>query len=289
MRRLIVGMAMMAMVSMPVSAWAGDREIAEQIIAKLKTHRDSGALKDFKVDLKVNNGTVALTGSVASQAQRQLVLNATKDIDGIRNVLDQMQFPSGTAAADKPVEQKNVEFVAPRLVKAKPAVEAVAEKPAAARMPKPTIINPTPKLIADKTDGVVKPAGEVVVPEAVRPQSDKPATQLATAIEPLEGKEQPAPKQPQQTIVKTMPMLIVIPDNIPSSTDVARSIQRRQRSGTEHGDHSGPDQCEKRWSVAWLRNGTSPPTAVTSSCKVAPLPNSRKRLCWRSCKVYLVL
>lgn len=30
--------------------------IAEQIIMRLKGHRDSGALKDFKLDMKVNQG-----------------------------------------------------------------------------------------------------------------------------------------------------------------------------------------------------------------------------------------
>lgn len=97
MRQLIVGMAMMAMVSVQMIAWAGDREIAEQIIAKLKTHRDSGALKDFKVDLNVNEGVVALTGSVASVAQRQLVLDATKSVDGINDVVDQIKIPATKA------------------------------------------------------------------------------------------------------------------------------------------------------------------------------------------------
>ncbi|QDS86980.1 periplasmic protein [Rosistilla ulvae] len=184
MRRLFVGMAMMATMSMPLSAWSGDREIAEQIIAKLKTHRDSGALKDFKVDLKVNDGVVAFDGSVASLTQRDLVLDATKSIEGIKDIVDGMKLPATTA---------------PTLVMAKPAVKSVPEATAVSSIKKPE-----PVLIVDATPaGVVKPAGKVVVPEAITRPTKGPVTQLATTIAPVQiapvSNNEPIVSVPQPT------------------------------------------------------------------------------------------
>ncbi|QDV10884.1 periplasmic protein [Rosistilla oblonga] len=188
MRRLFVGMAMMATMSMPLSAWSGDREIAEQIIAKLKTHRDSGALKDFKVDLKVNDGVVAFNGSVASATQRKLVLDATKSVDGIKDIVDGMQLPAANASKAAPSS-------APTLVKTKPAVKAVPSSKGVSsiKMPQPVMIvdaNATGvvKPAADiKALGLVKPTGQVIAPEAMVQPVAGPVTQLASSVEPIEA------------------------------------------------------------------------------------------------------
>ena len=51
MRRKYFGLAIAAIATFgPMQAWGGDREIAEQIIKRLKSNRDSGALKDFTLD-----------------------------------------------------------------------------------------------------------------------------------------------------------------------------------------------------------------------------------------------
>lgn len=181
MRRLFVGMAMMATMSMPLCAWSGDREIAEQIIAKLKTHRDSGALKDFKVDLKVNDGVVAFNGSVASLTQRDLVLNATKSVDGIKDIVDDMKLPAAAA---------------PTLVKAKPVVQAVPSDSTRPTIEKPqptmivdaaprTVVKPAADIQPSPVAGIVKPASGVVVPEAIAQPTAGPVTQLASSVEPI--------------------------------------------------------------------------------------------------------
>ena len=75
MRRKYFGLAIAAIATFgPMQAWGGDREIAEQIIKRLKSNRDSGALKDFTLDMKVDKGVVIFRGSVVKDAQKQLVL-----------------------------------------------------------------------------------------------------------------------------------------------------------------------------------------------------------------------
>jgi hypothetical protein len=70
MRRKYLGFAIAAIATLgPAQAWGGDREIAEEIIERLKAKRDSGALKDFTLDMKVDQGVVLFRGSV-SEARR---------------------------------------------------------------------------------------------------------------------------------------------------------------------------------------------------------------------------
>ena len=92
MRRLLLSAAIMAIVAGgPVQAHAGDREIAQQIIDRLKVHRDAGSLKDFTLDLKVDQGVVLLRGSVGKAEQKANVLAAAKDIEGITKVVDEIE------------------------------------------------------------------------------------------------------------------------------------------------------------------------------------------------------
>lgn len=102
MRRLFYTAAMLAIaVGGPLQARAGDREIAEQIINRLKVHRDTGKLKDFTLDLKVNEGVVLLRGSVTQAEQKEAVLAATKGVEGVANVVDQIEVRTATAAKAK--------------------------------------------------------------------------------------------------------------------------------------------------------------------------------------------
>ena len=90
----------------PVGAQAGDREIAQTIIGKLKVHRDSGSLKDFTLDLKVDEGVVLLRGSVAVPSQKSHVLSAAEGVEGVLRVVDEIEVreaanpagPAGRAA-----------------------------------------------------------------------------------------------------------------------------------------------------------------------------------------------
>lgn len=111
MRRKYFGLAIAAIATFgPMQAWGGDREIAEQIIKRLKSNRDSGALKDFTLDMKVDEGVVLFRGSVAEDAQKQLVLATAKGIDGITKITDEVNIVTvaATTAVKAPVAKPDL-------------------------------------------------------------------------------------------------------------------------------------------------------------------------------------
>ena len=100
MRRKYFGLAIAALAALgPSQVWGGDREIAEEIIKRLKSNRDSGALKDFTLDMKVDKGVVAFRGNVTEESQKQLVLGTAEGIEGVANVLDQVTVATVEQAA----------------------------------------------------------------------------------------------------------------------------------------------------------------------------------------------
>lgn len=115
MRRKYFGLALAAVAALGPNltgagtAWGGDREIAQSIIERLKISRDEGKLKNFNLDMKVDDGVVLFRGSVNSVDQRGVVMAASEGIEGVREVVDEL----------------NVETV--QLVKPKTAVVAVPE------------------------------------------------------------------------------------------------------------------------------------------------------------------
>ena len=93
------GLAIAAIATLvPLQAWGGDREIAEQIMARLKSNRDSGALKDFTLDMKVDQGVVLFRGNVSESTQKDLVLKAADGIDGVAQIVDQVDVKTAAPA-----------------------------------------------------------------------------------------------------------------------------------------------------------------------------------------------
>ncbi|MCG8648277.1 MAG: BON domain-containing protein [Pirellulales bacterium] len=125
MRRKYFGLAIAAFATLgPMQAFGGDREIAEQIIKRLKSNRDSGALKDFTLDMKVDQGVVLFRGNVSQDSQKELVLAAAAGIDGIAQVVDEVSVRSDAKTGD--AEPKKVaEQAAP--VAPTAVAEAVAQ------------------------------------------------------------------------------------------------------------------------------------------------------------------
>lgn len=132
MRQKYFGWAIAAIATLgPMQAWGGDREIAEQIIKRLKSHRDAGSLKDFTLDMKVDNGVVLFRGSVGEPAQRLLVLDSAQGIEGIAKVVDEVAVKNAASETAAP---------APSLVKPKALIaanETAASEPAPAALPTP--------------------------------------------------------------------------------------------------------------------------------------------------------
>jgi osmotically-inducible protein OsmY len=114
MRRKYFGLAIAAFATLgPLQAWGGDREIAEQIIQRLKSTRDSGALKDFTLDMKVDQGVVLFRGNVSHNDQKELVLSAAQGVEGIVQVRDEVSVNLAAAQVVNPkaevsVDQSNV-------------------------------------------------------------------------------------------------------------------------------------------------------------------------------------
>ena len=112
MRRKYFGWAIAAIATLgPMQAWGGDQEIAEQIIGRLKVERDSGALKDFHLDMKVDQGVVLFRGNVSQASQKELLLRAADGIDGVSEVVDEVQIrAAGEPAGHQPVVEATPEF-----------------------------------------------------------------------------------------------------------------------------------------------------------------------------------
>ena len=88
MRRFFLGMAIASLTAgAPLTAFGGDREIADAIISTVKQTQIS--LKGLEVDLTVKDGNVVISGTAASQAQLDRVLAAARDTDGVKSVDNQ--------------------------------------------------------------------------------------------------------------------------------------------------------------------------------------------------------
>ena len=85
MRRFFLGMAIASLTAgAPWTAFGGDREIADAIIATVKKAQVD--LKGFDVDLTVENGCVTVSGAAASQQQLDKVLAAARETEGVKSV-----------------------------------------------------------------------------------------------------------------------------------------------------------------------------------------------------------
>ncbi len=147
MRRFFLAATILSIVAGgPLQALAGDREIAEQIIQKLKVQRDSGSLKDFTLDLKVDKGVVLMRGSVREESQKKGVLAAASGIEGVEKVQDEI-----TVGVAKPADP-----VATAVVKPKAAVAAVEPGPA-----KPASMKEELSKFASKP-AIAKPAASMI-------------------------------------------------------------------------------------------------------------------------------
>ncbi len=87
MRRFFLGMAIASLTAgAPLTAFGGDREIADAIVSTLKQKQADGALKGFDIDLSVEDGKVVIGGTVANQAQLDSVLSVASKTAGVKVV-----------------------------------------------------------------------------------------------------------------------------------------------------------------------------------------------------------
>lgn len=98
MRRIFLTFATAAIALAPMLALAGEREdkaAAEQIAVVL---RDSGQMQNYSVGVKYKNGTVWLSGRVASNQQMQAALAVISEIEGIEKIVNNLDVAKGAVA-----------------------------------------------------------------------------------------------------------------------------------------------------------------------------------------------
>jgi len=117
MRRYFFGLAMMALAMMsPAILRADDSQIARQIIERLQVEKRAGNLKGFNIDLQVDEGTVWMSGKLASEAQRAKALDIARRIPGVKQVVNDLKVVGGEASqqtvSDESVPSDNAETTA---------------------------------------------------------------------------------------------------------------------------------------------------------------------------------
>ncbi len=71
-----------------------DEQLAEEVIGKLRTQKERGTLRNFDVDVQVNNQVVWISGRVASEAQQSLVLDISRRVRGVKQVVNDLHVAS---------------------------------------------------------------------------------------------------------------------------------------------------------------------------------------------------
>ncbi len=93
MRRLVFGLAVLGAFLVVPALQADDQAVGQRVVQTLQQQKTQGLLKDFSIDLQVEDGVVWLKGEVASQAQRDMVLGAVGKLEGVTQVVNDLRLP----------------------------------------------------------------------------------------------------------------------------------------------------------------------------------------------------
>src|SRR5262245_61478619 len=106
MRRYVFRLAILSLALLGTSLARGDdQQIAQQIIDKLQAEKKAGTLKGFSIDLQVDEGTVWLSGRVASEQQQARALDMARRVAGVKQVVNDLSIGepvSRPSLANKP-------------------------------------------------------------------------------------------------------------------------------------------------------------------------------------------
>jgi osmotically-inducible protein OsmY len=111
-----------------------DAHIAETIIDRLRVQKSQGKLRNFDVDVQVNQGVVWVSGRVASSDQQQLVLDVSRRVPGAKQVVNDLRVSHAV-----PAKVASVPLSAP----------AVAAQPTRPQVVAAPVSNPRP--VAEET------------------------------------------------------------------------------------------------------------------------------------------
>ncbi len=112
MRRSMIGLAIAALAALtPVCGMANDQQIADYVKNRLAVEQQNGNLSGFNVDMRVENGTIWLSGQVSDAAQEKLILETAQGASylGARQVVDDIEIRgarSSVMQASMPMQGK---------------------------------------------------------------------------------------------------------------------------------------------------------------------------------------
>ncbi|MFN0018219.1 MAG: BON domain-containing protein [Pirellulaceae bacterium] len=91
MRRYVFQLTFLALAALGTSVVLGnDQQIAKTIVEKLSAEKKAGHLKGFNIELNVDDGTVWLSGRVASEEQRTVALEIARRVQGVKQVVNDL-------------------------------------------------------------------------------------------------------------------------------------------------------------------------------------------------------
>ena len=131
MRRLFLGLAIASIAALsPCWALADDQQIAQQIVQQLRQHKAEGRLTGFGIDLEVESGIVWLKGHVTTAEQQQLVLDATQKVEGVTQVVNDLEIKAAPPAKPEAAKPETRQAERPAASGQAMLVEAQGERPA---------------------------------------------------------------------------------------------------------------------------------------------------------------
>ncbi|MFN3190630.1 MAG: BON domain-containing protein [Aureliella sp.] len=80
----------------PAKPVISDESVTDGVISKLQGLKNSGQLRGFDLDVNTVKGDLWLSGSVASSAQKSMVLDAARRVRGVARVIDDIKVTAPT-------------------------------------------------------------------------------------------------------------------------------------------------------------------------------------------------
>ena len=100
---VLVAIALLAASCSRVSS-RPDAQVASDVQNKIN---GDGSVPGKQLNINANNGTVTLTGTVASDAARNAAANDAAQIEGVKTVVNNLEVAPASAAAEQPAQPQN--------------------------------------------------------------------------------------------------------------------------------------------------------------------------------------
>src|SRR3977135_2189745 len=104
-RNLSVVLIAMALLAAGCSRVRPDAQVASDVQNKIN---GDGSVPDKQLNINANNGTVTLTGTVASEAARAAAAKHAAQIEGVKTVVNNLEVaPPASSAADQTAQAQS--------------------------------------------------------------------------------------------------------------------------------------------------------------------------------------